>query len=354
MGHPNTDAASSLAPSVARRSFTLLLSSGCVLAGVTHMAFGILFHQVGVQPMATLNIASVLIYLLSALLLRQDKVVSAMLLMIGEVVGHAVMAIMAIGWDSGFHYYLMITIPVFLANQINGWPFKITLATAMGVGYVLLDWYWQRATPAYQIAPDTLAWLHVFNLVTTIVILSVFTVQYVHLISQAESRLQEMATTDSLTGLMNRRSLLTALEREQALRQRRPHPVALMLVDIDHFKRLNDTYGHNMGDWALQAVAEVLRKGVRDMDFVARWGGEEFLIILPHADMAVALPVAERLRRHIAELRFPSGNHPLRVTATLGLAELGSDEGADAAIQRADAALYQGKHQGRDRVVMSA
>jgi diguanylate cyclase (GGDEF)-like protein len=352
MGQANNDKESSLTPSVARHSFTLLLSSGCLLAGVTHMAFGVLFYQTGVMPMAKVNIASVLIYVLSALLLRRDRVGTAMLLMIAEVAAHAILAVIAVGWESGFHYYLLITIPVFLANQINKWPLKITVATVIGGAYVVLDWYWHRAVPAYVMDVNTLAYLHRFNLVTTIAILSGFTVLYVHLITQAEERLHELATTDSLTGLMNRRSLLATLEHEQARRQRKPHPVSIMLVDIDFFKKLNDTYGHSMGDWALQAVAEVLRKGVRDMDFVARWGGEEFLIILPFADMAVALPVAERLRQGIAELRFPSRGHELRITATLGLAELGTEEAADAAIQRADAALYKGKHAGRNRVVV--
>jgi diguanylate cyclase (GGDEF)-like protein len=354
MARPEFDPASSLTPSVARHSFSLLLSSACVLAGVTHIAFGILFYQSGVMPLAKVNVASVLLYVLSAMLLRQDRVGAAMFLMISEVAGHAILAVIAIGWDSGFHYYLLITIPVFLANQVNRWPFKITLATLIGAAYVALDWYWHHATPAFQIDATTLAYLHRFNLVTTIAILSGFTVLYVHLITQAEERLHELATTDSLTGLMNRRSLLATLEHEQARRARKPHALSLILVDIDHFKKLNDTFGHNMGDWALQAVAEVLKQGVRDMDYVARWGGEEFLIILPFADTAVALPVAERLRQNIAALRFPVKNHELRVTATLGLAELGTTELADAAIQRADAALYKGKNDGRDRVVVHA
>lgn len=353
MGRPTiTEPNRSLTPSIASHSFKLLLSSCCVLAGVTHFAFGILFYQAHVLPMAHINVASVLVYVLSALLLRQDRVGLAMILMIGEVAVHAVLAVVAVGWESGFHYYLLIAIPIYLANQVNRWPLKITMATAISVSYIALDWYWRKAPPVYQMDLSTLAYLHRFNLVTTIAILSGLTVLYVHLITQAEARLHELATTDSLTGLMNRRSLLAVLEAEQARRQRQPHDVAIILVDIDHFKKLNDTFGHNMGDWALQAVSEVLKRGVREMDFVARWGGEEFLIILPFADIATAMPVAERLRQGIAELRFPTKGHELRVTATLGLSHLGTDEVADIAIQRADAALYKGKHDGRNQVVV--
>ena len=355
MGKPaRQDGASSLTPSVASDSFKLLLSSGCLLAGVTHMAFGVLFYQAKVLAMAQVNVASVLTYLLAALLLRHNKVALAMFMMIAEVAAHAILAVITVGWESGFHYYLLIVIPVFLANQLNKWPFKIGFATLIGGAYVALDWYWRKADPVYQMDLGTLAYLHRFNLVTTIAILSGLTVLYVHLITQAEERLHELATTDSLTGLMNRRSMLAALEHEQAVRQRQPHDTCVLLVDIDHFKKLNDTFGHNMGDWALKAVADALESGVREMDFVARWGGEEFLIVLPFASKAAALPVAERLRQAIADLRFPSSGHALRVSATLGLAALRADEQVDQAIQRADAALYKGKDAGRNQVVVSA
>jgi len=346
--------ASSLIPSVASNSFKLVLNSACLLAGVTHFAFGVLFYQAQVVPMVWVNVASVLTYILAAILLRQDRVALAMFIMIAEVAAHAILAVLAVGWESGFHYYLLIVIPVYLANQVHRWPFKISFATLMAAAYVALDWYWRKAAASYLMSADTLAYLHRFNLVTTMAILGGMTVLYVHLMTLAEERLHELATTDSLTGLMNRRSMLAALEHEQAVRQRQPHDSCVLLVDIDHFKKLNDTFGHNMGDWALKAVADVLKTGVREMDFVARWGGEEFLIVLPFADKQAAKPVAERLRQSISELRFPSTGHELRVCATMGLAELRVNERVDLAIQRADAALYKGKNEGRNQVVVSA
>lgn len=345
--------ASSLTNSLVGQSFKLLLGSACVLAGVTHVAFGILFYQAQVFAMAQVNVASVLAYVLSAMLLKHDRVAMAMGLMVAEVAIHAILAVIAVGWESGFHYYLLIVIPVFLANQVNKWPFKIGFASLIAAAYIALDWYWRKAEPAYQMDLGTLAYLHRFNLVTTIALLSGLTVLYVHLITQAEDKLHELATTDSLTRLLNRRSMLAALAHEQAVRQRKPHDTTVLLVDIDHFKMLNDTFGHSMGDWALQAVAEVLKNGVREMDHVARWGGEEFLIVLPFADLATAAPVAERLRQGIADLRFPSRDHALRLTATMGLSHLGADESPDAAIQRADAALYKGKSEGRNQVVIA-
>lgn len=345
-----------LPDSLARHAFSLLLSGVCLLAAITHLAFLVLFHQAGVLPLVQANIASVLVYGLAGLLLRREQLMPAMLLMLAEVLGHGVLAIAAIGWDSGFHYYLLVIIPVMLVSQFNSWPFKVGAASLIMLAYVLLDFHFRRAVPLFSMAPSTLDHLHTFNVVATVFLLSAFTVLYVQVITRAESRLHELATTDSLTGLMNRRSMLAALEREQGLRQRLPHPVALILVDIDHFKVLNDTHGHALGDWALQAVAEALRKGLREIDFVARWGGEEFLIALPNTDMQEARLVAERLRGAVADLLLPMSTptQPLRLTATLGVADMKGEEGADAAIARADAALYQGKHAGRNRVELAA
>ena len=130
----------------------------------------------------------------------------------------------------------------------------------------------------------------------------------------------------------------------------------MLLVDIDHFKKLNDTFGHNMGDWALKAVAEVLKNGVREMDFVARWGGEEFLAVLPDTDPEGAKLVAERIRRKVENqvIDVAGIGEPLKVTMTLGVATLRPGEGAEQAIIRADAALYEGKHQGRNRVAFAS
>ncbi|NBD19256.1 diguanylate cyclase [Aquabacterium fontiphilum] len=338
--------------SVASGAFARLLLSGALLGGVVHIAFALLFYQGGAITMAWVNVGSVLVYVVAGRMLAAGHVGWALATMAIEIVAHAVLAVRMVGWDSGFHFYLLITIPVLLASGIMRWPAKIGSATLIASIYVAMDWYWRRAMPLHPLDADTLRHLHQFNLVSTITVLGGLTVVYVQLIRDAEKRLHRMATTDHLTGLMNRRSLVDALEREQARRLRKPHPMTVILVDIDHFKQLNDTYGHAVGDWALQAVAGVLKKGVREMDFVARWGGEEFLIVLPFADGTQANPVAERLRETIRTIEHP-GRLPLQLGATLGVAEVGTEEDVEQAIQRADAALYQGKHQGRNRVVIA-
>jgi two-component system cell cycle response regulator len=162
---------------------------------------------------------------------------------------------------------------------------------------------------------------------------------------------QRMATTDALTGLLNRRAFLESVERERARSDRHVLPFSLLLLDIDHFKRVNDTRGHAAGDAVLKGVAQVLTKVARRSDVVARWGGEEFVIALAQTGEAGARVAAERVRRAIAASSHPAPEgEPLVVTASIGVASAESPWLADELISAADAAMYAAKGRGRNRV----
>ncbi|HKY88106.1 MAG TPA: PleD family two-component system response regulator [Pseudorhodoplanes sp.] len=167
----------------------------------------------------------------------------------------------------------------------------------------------------------------------------------------------EAAITDGLTGLHNRRymeSHLTALVEQACARGK---PLAVLVLDIDFFKSVNDTYGHDAGDDVLREFAIRMRKSTRGIDLACRYGGEEFVIVMPETDMAVAATVAERLRRRIATEAFPieQGAKAIEVTISIGLASLESaDDTAGNLLKRADQALYRAKRDGRNRVVADA
>ena len=167
-------------------------------------------------------------------------------------------------------------------------------------------------------------------------------------------RLEQLATTDPLTGLLNRRALVERLTTEMERALRYDTSVALLLVDLDHFKRVNDTHGHLAGDGVLRAVAELLREEARSSDLVARYGGEEFIVALPETDDAGAVTLAERMRERVAGHVFRAweGDEALRVTASIGLATFPAAriESVEDLFARADAALYRAKAEGRDRV----
>jgi diguanylate cyclase len=186
---------------------------------------------------------------------------------------------------------------------------------------------------------------------------------------RAEARGAEMADTDHLTGIFNRRALerdvgrvLTKLQQrydraqmpETERRYTEPglsEGLSFILVDLDHFKQLNDTYGHLAGDDALQAVAHALKQHLRPSDVVARWGGEEFVVVLTSYNTAARLAVAEKIRRTIEELQVTHDGTKLPVTASIGVAKWQPGETLTDLFEKADSALYRAKEGGRNRIV---
>jgi two-component system cell cycle response regulator len=163
----------------------------------------------------------------------------------------------------------------------------------------------------------------------------------------------EMAVTDGLTGLHNRRYMESHLATLAEQAAQRAKPLALMILDIDYFKRINDTHGHDGGDDVLREFATRLRKSIRGIDLACRYGGEEFVLVMPETDIKVAGMVAERLRRSIAGEPFTVGKGTKRidVTISIGLATLETKgESIEDVLKRADVALYRAKNEGRIRV----
>lgn len=167
----------------------------------------------------------------------------------------------------------------------------------------------------------------------------------------------ELAVTDGLTGLHNRRYFDTHLKLLMDRAAARGRPLSICMTDIDRFKQVNDTYGHDVGDEVLREFANRIRTTVRGADLACRFGGEEFIVVMPDTSAEMAAGVAERLRTIIESLPFaiPQADGPLKVTASMGIATLrpGNDT-AEALLKRADTALYQAKHEGRNRVVAAA
>jgi diguanylate cyclase (GGDEF)-like protein len=169
---------------------------------------------------------------------------------------------------------------------------------------------------------------------------------------ELHQQVSRQAVTDELTGLSNHRRFQELLDVELEQVRRYGHPVGLIMLDIDNFKSVNDTYGHQQGDVVLRRVARALADISREADLPARYGGEELALILPHTDMEGAYAIAERIRTAVEALRVPrsNGDEPLRVTASLGVAS-SREGGKEALIADADSALYEAKRQGKNRTV---
>lgn len=171
-------------------------------------------------------------------------------------------------------------------------------------------------------------------------------------LEQANKKLDLISKTDELTQLPNRREMNETIAHEVGRSQRTNKPFCFIFIDIDHFKNVNDTYGHACGDVILKAVAQTIRSLLRKYDVFARYGGEEFLTLLPETDLDGAAVVAERFRKKIEQMSVRYADITIKITITLGVSRYDDRLGADRSIQMADKALYQGKESGRNRVVV--
>jgi len=173
-------------------------------------------------------------------------------------------------------------------------------------------------------------------------------------VRQARDEAQRQAATDSLTGVANRRHFVESAERTIAQAVRYGRPAALLVIDVDGFKAVNDTHGHIVGDEMLKAIVRVCRRGLRDADLVGRLGGDEFAVLLPETTGPMALLTAERLRSAVAVEEFRAEGHRIEMAVSLGVSALGRDSRTfDALLRLADGALYDAKRHGRNRTAIA-
>lgn len=332
----------------ARPEFWQLSMRCCQLAGSVDVAFFFIFLILGSPILAWINVVSVAMYVYAYHAFKQRRNQLAVLLIRIEVLVHAGLGTVLVGWGSGFHYFLLMFIPALFVSMRarSAWIY----AGCLWAYYVGLDVLMWIVSPLQPISSNALLGMHVFNLTIVFCMFSYLALFYVVTVTRVHKSLARMATTDSLTGLFNRRHMIALTEKILARHHRRPSNLTLMLMDIDHFKRVNDLYGHDTGDRVLEAVSQLLKCSMREQDFIGRWGGEEFLSILPDTDFSNATDSAERIRKAVQALEIDSNGKKVSVTLSIGVTQYRADEVLSDAIARADYALYEGKLAGRNRV----
>jgi diguanylate cyclase (GGDEF)-like protein len=317
---------------------------------VAHTLFIPLFAWLGVPFLAAFNVYSVASWVAARVANRRFHHKLAILLLFLEVISHAVLATWFLGWQSGFHYYLIPVIPFLLFNdQLNT---RLVVATSLAVAalYVTLRLCTFGITHV-AVAPNVLHAVEGLNMLVPFSALGVMSIYFRFASLDVERRMEALAMTDALTTLPNRRRMREMLDEERVRFTRSRRSFGLIIGDIDGFKHINDHAGHDCGDHVLRELAQVLRQVLRAQDVVARWGGEEFLFLLPDTDLTGAAVVAEKLRGAVerAELRF--ADKPMPVTMTFGVAAFVPDATIEECIRQADQAMYSGKEQGKNRVV---
>ncbi len=318
-----------------------------------HALFIPVFYWLGLPLMAVFNVFSVAAWIAARAANRRRLDGLATLLMFVEVVSHAVLACRLLGWNSGFHYYLIPIVPFLMFHDRLPTRAVVAGSAVVTATYLLLRAATIDVVPA-AISPAVLRALEYGNIAIPLGALGVISIYFRFASMEAERAMEALAMTDALTRLPNRRRMRELLEAERVRCARGGRSFGVVLADIDAFKQINDTRGHDGGDHVLVELAAVLRGVLRGQDAVARWGGEEFLFLLPDTDLNGAGVVAEKLRVAVdcANIAFEDRRVP--VAMTFGVAMCARGATVDDAIQRADRALYSGKHAGKNQVVLES
>jgi diguanylate cyclase (GGDEF)-like protein len=331
-----------------KRPFWIMLKRCVQIAAGVDLLFFILFYAVGSPILAWVNVISISMYAGAYVCLTHRRNFAAVCLLWGEVLGHAALGTLMAGWDSAFHYYLLMFIPGFFVSLRTSKA--MVAAVLLWCFYVGLNALTYFVQPLEPLAPGALVVLRYFNISVVFAMFAYLSSYYYRTIIEAQDRLSRLAMTDPLTGLYNRRHILDLANYEAVQLKRNTTPLSIIIADIDHFKRINDTHGHEAGDAVLVAVSQAIKTTVREQDSASRWGGEEFLIILPETDLEHGVAVARRIRESVAIIQVPMEKEPISVSITLGVTSYRIGESISDAISRADAALYKGKAGGRNRV----
>ena len=346
---------SGLTQSQGRERFYLVVHDLLYVGLFVHALLIPVFYTLGVTTLALTNVASVALYLFGIGVGRRAHTDVAFLIGAFEILAHSALAVYNLGWQCGFQYYIFVVAVLVFLHPSERTLIKSLAAALMYLLFVGLSFLSQLMPPLTVVASEILRAFEAFNVSTFFFLIVFLAFLYHRAAGRAEAQLQsanqeldQLARRDVLTGLSNRRAMLEALELAAA----NERLFSVVLCDVDGFKQINDRLGHSRGDDMLRHTAILLRAAVRDQDLVARWGGEEFLILLPATDQIAAGHVAERMRRHVSD-SSERGGATTALTLTFGVAVHRPGSSLESTIAAADQALYAGKNRGKNCVVLA-
>jgi diguanylate cyclase len=322
-----------------------------------HTSWVLIFLYLDVPLLAAVNVINILVYAGCHYLLQANRMSLWATLSILNLLFSVSMSTWYVGWDTGIHYHIFISICAIFSVPDHSRATKAFFILLCSSLYLLL--YAFADTPVVSLAPEHVRALHYYSLINVITTVLMLTsrswgtmYKTLYELKVLNKQLEQYASTDPLTGLYNRRTMYDKLERVNAIKHETGMPYAILIADIDNFKKFNDDYGHECGDFVLIQSAERIRGRLRAADAVSRWGGEEFLVLLPNTGLEEAYAIAEGLRQHIAERVFPFNGVEHRITLTFGVAVHEGSEEIHTFIHNADRALLEGKSLGKNSVIL--
>jgi diguanylate cyclase (GGDEF)-like protein len=331
---------------------------------VIHLSFIYLFYLIDILPMSLVNVASALIWVIAIRENYYGNHSRAIYLGYFEIITHAVLAVSYLGLNSGFQFYMWPVIVLAIINPEASPKKAVISAVFCTFIYAFLKIFYADFSYT-QLSEATLTTICMINLFTSAGSLILGTYNVRRMNEQQQDKLIYLANIDDLTGLYNRRYFNNHLQEYTKLAKRNNSVFCIALCDVDFFKRINDAYGHNVGDQALKQISDFLQRSTRQTDIVCRWGGEEFMILFPDTTLENVLPVLDKIRVNLHSsinitqdtliaLTDTLTQDPLsNVTMSFGLVQSEKKIGDiqpmnDALIHQADQLLYQAKHDGRN------
>jgi diguanylate cyclase (GGDEF)-like protein len=321
------------------------------IAFAIHVLLLGLFLIVDIPVMWITNALSILVYIGCLFAIRRKRYQCAGFLISAEIIVHAAVATWVLGWDSNFHFYMFCIVPI-IAFSFQSSPVRRACLSIAILAVAVLGFAFRHQVPGAMIGVKAQELFGIVNALTATALSLHATALTVRFNMAMQMKLFYSAHRDSLTNLYTRRRVLQRLRHLGSGRDK--GSTSLVLIDIDHFKQINDQHGHDLGDLMLQRVAEVISGCVRVTDIAARWGGEEFLVLMPNTIFEEARQVAERLLLQIRAQTGLGDAATVHVTATLAVATMQPGETFRDTLSRADQMLYQGKQEGRDRLMLAS
>ena len=338
-----------------------LLTVFCIIIHSSIAIFSLCFK---IYPLLIFNIVSIIIYVIGSFLIQKH---TAFVTYVGfvEIILHSFICVILLGNNFGFSMYFILLIPMVynILHSINTNRFLLKASMLSLLSFVIFVTCYVLSNikqPLYM--NDALKkvrpYVYVANMLIVFLALSFFSILFIletvvayNKLYNQNKQLDTIANTDPLTGLYNRRTMTKHIMDFLSDYKINKQPFSIIICDIDNFKIINDTYGHEGGDEVLRSLSRTFESLTRDKDFLCRWGGEEFLILLKNTDLYLARSIADRIRVNVENSEIIYNDNTIKITITLGVASVTEEQDYDILFKLADERLYKGKNSGKNVVV---